>query len=450
MKTLSFLQSGCLGLLVLWGAWTNTAQARDPDPEGEKYALLIGVDDYTHLNPLDFCGADIRALREQLLNCGFAESRLYTMHDQAEENRFRPNTNAIKQQLDVIMNLAEEEDTVLIAFAGHGLHMDGKSFLCPLDAHPRYKESLISLDFVFDKLDECKARQKLFLVDACRNEIDPPGRRSVSLTNDANNFTESLQHPPRGLVVLTSCDVGEFAIEDASLDHGIFTHFLLEGLKGEADYNRDGLVKIFELFDFVNQQTKDYVAKKFTDTQRPTLKGELNGNFVVAKLNKKPDLPTLPDPNKGKDPKPGKDNNDDPTELMRPEDLFRKLEKKPDPNERPALKDPKELFRGLPGYSSDRLSPLSPAKLAAQSGDLAKALDSLRSGETLHGIVQSHDAEMRISSGETWRVDYKDTVQITVLSGVWVYAIHRDPKNGTHEGWMQREHLMEAGYVHSN
>ncbi|QGJ71312.1 Hypothetical protein PBC10988_30160 [Planctomycetales bacterium 10988] len=276
----------------------TSAIAQEP-AEGQKYALLIGVDDYTHLNPLKFCGSDMRGLRDQLLRSGFAEDHIYTMHDRAEENRYRPNTFAFKQQLKVVLSLVEAEDTLFIAFSGHGLHLEGKSYLCPLDANPNYLESLISVESIFEQLAECPARQKLFLVDACRNEVDPPGRRSVSLSHNSRSLTQSLQHPPSGLVVLTSCDVGEYALEDENLDHGIFTHFLMEGLQGKADFNQDGLVKIFELFEFVNQQTKDYVARNFTEVQRPTLKGELNGNFIVATLEK-----TSPDPSPSRPSKP--------------------------------------------------------------------------------------------------------------------------------------------------
>jgi hypothetical protein len=31
---------------------------------GQKWALLIGVDDYSYVNKLDYCGQDMRALRE--------------------------------------------------------------------------------------------------------------------------------------------------------------------------------------------------------------------------------------------------------------------------------------------------------------------------------------------------------------------------------------------------
>ena len=33
--------------------------------------------------------------------------------------------------------------------------------------------------------------------------------------------------------------------------HGVFTHFLLEGLRGEGDQNGDGIVTFAEVFEFV-------------------------------------------------------------------------------------------------------------------------------------------------------------------------------------------------------
>lgn len=56
--------------------------------------------------------------------------------------------------------------------------------------------------------------------------------------------------------VLTASDISEPSWEDEKWGggHGVFTYFLLEGLRGKADENHDGTVTAGELFDYVQEQ----------------------------------------------------------------------------------------------------------------------------------------------------------------------------------------------------
>jgi uncharacterized caspase-like protein len=73
-----------------------------------------------------------------------------------------------------VLKVAREDDWVLVAFSGHGVHLDGKSYFCPTDASLESPTTtMVPLDFICRQLEGSKARQKLLLVDACRN--DPRG-----------------------------------------------------------------------------------------------------------------------------------------------------------------------------------------------------------------------------------------------------------------------------------
>ena len=53
------------------------------------------------------------------------------------------------------------------------------------------------------------------------------------------------KRPPGGVAALFSCSEGQVAYEDDDLKHGVFFHFVIQGLKGKADEesgNRDGKV----------------------------------------------------------------------------------------------------------------------------------------------------------------------------------------------------------------
>jgi len=280
------VRTACLAVLLA-AAGPLAAPARQPGAGlGRiRWALLIGVDDYLWLRKLNFCGADMQALAEQLVVSGVPKDHVYLLHDKAD-NRYRPTRSVIEAQLELLFKLVEPGDLVVVAFSGHGVHLKGKSYLCPTDAKFDDRASLVSVERVYEQLAGCPAALKLFLVDACRNDPRPEGQRAADSSAEfqqlARDFGQSIERPPEGILLLTSCAPGEVAREDRQFGHGVFMHFLLEGLRGQADANRNGRVSLMELYLYANDKTKTYVAHKYFDSQRPALKGELHDDFDLA------------------------------------------------------------------------------------------------------------------------------------------------------------------------
>ena len=82
---------------------------------------------------------------------------------------------------------------------------------------------------------------------------------------------------------MTAARPTEVSIELPELGHGLFTYYLIEGLKGAADLNRDGIVTLQELYEYLEQQ----VTKKSRSvgaTQHPVMKGELEGVLPLTKV----------------------------------------------------------------------------------------------------------------------------------------------------------------------
>jgi uncharacterized caspase-like protein len=54
---------------------------------------------------------------------------------------------------------------------------------------------------------------------------------------------------------LSAAGSGQIAYADETLQHGIFSHYLLKGLAGDSDSNHDRLIHLGELADYVSRQT---------------------------------------------------------------------------------------------------------------------------------------------------------------------------------------------------
>ena len=83
----------------------------------------------------------------------------------------------------------------------------------------------------------------------------------------------------KGRVIISSCSANEVSKEDDDLRHGIFSYYLMAGLKGKADRDADGIITIDELFGYVARE----VPRASDQDQHPVKKGKVVGELVVGK-----------------------------------------------------------------------------------------------------------------------------------------------------------------------
>ena len=135
---------------------------------GSRWAVLIGVDDYSEVHKLRFAGNDQRALAEQLIASGFPQDQVFLLHDKATDKKYLPFRENIEKQLAIVLATVSPGDLVIVGFSGHGVQWEGKSYLCPEDTRvDKLPATLIPLDSVYEQMVKCKAALKLLLVDAC-------------------------------------------------------------------------------------------------------------------------------------------------------------------------------------------------------------------------------------------------------------------------------------------
>ncbi len=276
-------------LLALAGLVVGLTGALAQEPRSaDKYALLVGVTTYrpSELRNLKFSENDVTALAETLKAGGYRPEniQLMTRAEGARNPRLLPLAKNIRTELQQLVRARSEGDSVIVAFAGHGVQFKNRdeSYFCPTDAKLEDLETLVPLSAVYQELEQCKAGFKLLLVDACRN--DP----FAANTRDAGRKFESLSRPPKkqlpgGVAALFSCSAGEKAFEDEQLGHGVFFHFVVAGLKSEAVNESSGEVTLPLLEAHVQQRVKAHVANRFGAEQTPERQGTTRGLVALLK-----------------------------------------------------------------------------------------------------------------------------------------------------------------------
>jgi WD40 repeat protein/uncharacterized caspase-like protein len=237
------------------------------------WALLVGVNQYQDESfpNLDYSAMDCRELGIALSDAiaEFPSRQVMIHHDFAAQ---LPTLAAIDQQLQQIAAAAKPQDTVLIYFSGHGVidYRTHQAVLCLQDTRSEaLLETGLRMQALLQRLETCPARQQLVWLDACHSgSLIMRGARDVGDSMMSANPTVQLVQvlrsrasQSRGFYALLSCDEGQRSWEFPELGHGVFTYYLIQGLRGEAA-DSEGVIEADSLYRYVYRQTVQYIQQK--------------------------------------------------------------------------------------------------------------------------------------------------------------------------------------------
>lgn len=250
-------------LLVAGLVWQTAAlQADPPDTAGLRFALLVGVGNYAHLNqPLDGCENDVAAMKEMLRSrFGFTDSEIVTLvDDQATADAIRRELQHIQDRVTATAGVGPA--TIVFHFSGHGSQVpdqpegdldcdeaDGlDETLVPFDAVQQGGQQDIRDDEIYRFVDAvCRdGRAKLWMVlDCCHSGTGARGATKIRQLqrdirpspNQAKRVYQRKRLPP-GAVFLSACRAQEVEPEyfDGEKSYGLLTRFLVEVLNEKSN-----------------------------------------------------------------------------------------------------------------------------------------------------------------------------------------------------------------------
>ena len=231
-----------------------------------RIALVIGIDTYppeSGFRKLQYAVKDAQDFAGELKHQG------YTVNLLTDSAALR---NSIRKALrDAIAASDARESTLIFFFAGHGAEQDGKQFLATYESA---SDSLAELGLPLTELENLLSAgstpRKIMFIDACRYDPDAGGKRG----GPVNRF--SFLANARGLRILNSTAPGQVSYEEPELGHGVFTHFLVDGLRGNAA-DSDGLVTFNSLASYVRDKMSAYTLSR-NRYQVPFSSGEATGD----------------------------------------------------------------------------------------------------------------------------------------------------------------------------
>lgn len=232
------------------------------------WAVIIGVASYNHMPVLRYTDDDayrIYAFLKSPEGGALDDSRIRILID---EDATKLN---IVNAMEKTFGRAGPNDLVLLYFSGHGL----KGSFLPYD-FDGYNNKLFHEE-INDILRKSPAKYKLCIADACHSG-SLLAMRDAELPSLLNSYYENLAKAQPGTALIMSSKSDETSLESSGLRQGVFSHYLIRGLKGEADRDGNSLVSVQELYDFVKAEVRDYTGYR----QSPVIQGDYDKTMTVA------------------------------------------------------------------------------------------------------------------------------------------------------------------------
>ena len=244
-------------------------------------AVVIGVSKYADESMnLNAAASDAELIRTYLISKDGMNVNENNVKFLTDKDATRANIlKTIKDEF----SKSADNDLVLLYFAGHGWAEEKEMYFLGYDTKKEdITKTAVSQKDLQTVLTGVPAKRQIFIADACHSGAtslaymtyvaasNMPATRSV---DPRANLIKNIIGSSQGLTVMTAASANQQAQEGPQWGgHGLFTYTLMEGLKGEADLNKDKVITINEAFIYS-------IIKMSAETQgkqTPTVMGPLD------------------------------------------------------------------------------------------------------------------------------------------------------------------------------
>lgn len=154
------------------------------------------------------------------------------------------------------------ESVVIVYFSGQAAVLpNGEIYLVPYDGTHNSTARLYPLKDLEAGLARLKSKQTVFIFDGGVVAMGQTAKRKGPVWSASKS-------PVLHLIATTGLRDG---LEPTKLHHGLFTYYLLRGLRGDADRNGDGEVTLGELTAYLERAVPEAARQDFGQEQRPLI-----------------------------------------------------------------------------------------------------------------------------------------------------------------------------------
>lgn len=249
------------------------------------WAVIIGINDYQNVRHLKYATKDAKAFYNYLVKTIRIPEENVSLLLNSQANLYK-----IRSVLGThLKRNAGKDDMVMIFFAGHGateidsMSPDGdglEKYILPYDAdlNNLYASALpmAEISKIFNRI---YSERLIFIADACYSGAS--GGRTIGIDGKRANISDAFIDrisSGKGRVIISASGANEISAEYDELKHGVFTYYMLEALNGKADLDKDGIITVDEVYNYVSIN----VPLATGQSQHPVKKGSVEGQLIMG------------------------------------------------------------------------------------------------------------------------------------------------------------------------
>jgi len=239
-------------------------------PNKNAYAIVIGIEQYRQKLPkADFAVSDAKVLTDYLTRLmGYSEENIVVL-----TNEYATKSDFEKYFERWLPNNTDKNSSVFIYYSGHGAPdtRTGSAYLVPYDGDPSFiTETGYSLQRMYDALEKLPAKSVVVALDSC---FSGAGGRSV-IAKGARPLVMNLQKTmvqSKKITVMAAASGDQISSTYDDKGHGLFTYYMLRGMKNEDFINEDGSLAVKDLFGYLKPLVESTARRKYNNEQSPQL-----------------------------------------------------------------------------------------------------------------------------------------------------------------------------------
>ncbi|MBN2340394.1 MAG: caspase family protein [Deltaproteobacteria bacterium] len=259
-------QSMTTWFLFLLTAVTVASVARqaaaDDSVQIRRFALVVGTNNGGPERPrLRFANSDARSFAEVLVELGGVQKRDLLLITDADRSSLVQAFTKMTHMLNDAKAQSYKTE-MLFYYSGHS---DERGLLLGSEIYT-YQE-------IKQQIQKLPARVRIGVLDSCASGSLvrlKGGKRTAPFLVDASSEV-------KGVALLTSSSADEVAQESDRVGGSYFTHYLVSGMRGAADENRDGRVTLNESYTYAFDETLHRTADTQAGAQHPNYDFRLAG-----------------------------------------------------------------------------------------------------------------------------------------------------------------------------
>lgn len=236
-------------------------------------AVIIGIASYKNLPRAEFANEDAIVFSEYATKAlGVKPENIKLLIDSEADE-----ISIIKTFKNWLPNKVKPTTKLYIYYSGHGLPTaDGKGFylMPPLVDRDFISQTSIQFREIVSYIKAANPGFVTIFLDSCYSGQSRSGEILLGNIKPVSLKVESWAFP-ENFTVLTASKSDQISSSSNDLKHGIFSYFLMRGMEGDADGNKDGAITVGEMHTYLSAQVMHH-ANIQNRLQEPQIIGDIN------------------------------------------------------------------------------------------------------------------------------------------------------------------------------